>query len=114
MAIVSIPELDANDNVGMADVKIKAVINHVEIEVGPKPPVADNFMYDFKYNHALPTNEVLGTEIPADCDAQKEADAILARLSAVMGNGDAQGFTDMFLEYGEFQLNEHLSDMTDS
>lgn len=102
MAVVTVPNLGPNGEVGVADLKSKVVLDQVELEVGPEPPVADNFMYDFKYNHALPTNDILGTEIPADCDAQKEADAIVARLSEVLGKGDAQGFTDMFLEYGEF------------
>ncbi|KAF2014260.1 FAD/NAD(P)-binding domain-containing protein [Aaosphaeria arxii CBS 175.79] len=57
-------------------------------------------MYDFKYNHVLPTTSELGVEVPVDCDAQKEADNILSRLSKCMGEGDAQGFADMFLDYG--------------
>lgn len=101
MAVVTGPEIGVNACVDAADLKTKVVVNHVELEVDPKPPVSDDFMYDFKYNHALPTNEVLGTEIPHDCDALKEASSILACLSKVMGEGDSQGFTDLFLEYGE-------------
>ena len=89
------------DNVGLKD---QVAVSHVELDDPPKPPIADDFMYDFKYNHALPTTDVLGIEIPTDCDAQKEAEAIVARLSEVMGNGNAQSFTDMFLEYGKLPL----------
>jgi hypothetical protein len=59
-------------------------------------------MYDFKYNHPLPTTDVLGIDIPADCDAQLEAERIVNDLSNAMGNGNTQAFTDMFLEYGCF------------
>lgn len=84
-------------------VKNKLGVNSVKLEATAKPPVADDYMYDFKYNHdALPTSDILNIEIPADCDAQKEARIIVSRLSEVLGKGDAQGFTDLFLEYGEF------------
>ena len=73
-----------------------AIFDHDNV---PKP-VADDFMYDFKFNHPLPTTDILGVEIPANCDAQKEAESIVSRLSEVLGSGDAQGFTDLFLEYG--------------
>ncbi|CAG7915956.1 unnamed protein product [Penicillium olsonii] len=63
-------------------------------------PVADDFMYDFKYNHSLPTTDVLGIDIPADCDAQKEAEGILAHLSKATSSEDAQAFADLFLDYG--------------
>lgn len=64
-------------------------------------PVADDFMYDFKYNHALPTTDILGITIPVDCDAQKEADGIVARLSQATSKADAQAFGDLFLDYGK-------------
>ncbi|KAI1455145.1 FAD/NAD(P)-binding domain-containing protein [Annulohypoxylon moriforme] len=80
--------------------KGKVGVDHVELVATDKPPVADDYMYDFKYNHTLPTSDVLGIEVPIDCDAQKEAEAIVARLADVLGKGDAQGFADMFLEYG--------------
>ena len=66
----------------------------------PKP-VADDFMYDFKYNHSLPTTDGLGVDIPADCDAQKEAEGIVARLSTATSEGDAQAFAALFLDYGK-------------
>ncbi|OJJ56530.1 hypothetical protein ASPSYDRAFT_155937 [Aspergillus sydowii CBS 593.65] len=73
-----------------------AVFDHDNV---PKP-VADDFMYDFKYNHSLPTTDVLGVDIPADCDAQKEAEGIVARLSTATSEGDAQAFAALFLDYG--------------
>lgn len=94
--------------VDVADVKAKVVVDHVELEITPEPPVADNFMYDFKYNHALPTSNVLDIEIPLDCNAQKEAEAIVAGLSKAMSAGDAQAFTEMFLEYGEAFISAEL------
>ncbi len=83
---------------------LKAQVTVNEVDSTDKPPVADDFMYDFKYNHALPTSDALAVEIPADCDAQKSAEGIVARLSEVMGAGNAQAFTDLFLEYGKFCL----------
>lgn len=71
--------------------------NHDQV---PKP-VADDFMYDFKYNHDLPTTDILGVNIPTDCDAQKEAEGIVSRLSTITSEGDAQGFAGLFLDYGE-------------
>lgn len=65
------------------------------------PPVADDYMYDFKYNHPLPTTDVLGIEFPKDCDAQVEADGIVKRLSDALGSSDADAFTELFLEYGK-------------
>lgn len=86
------------------DLKAKVVTKHVEIEAHTPPkeekPVADNFMYDFQYNSPLPTSDVLGVEVPHDCDAEKEANAIVQRLAEVLSNGDAQSFTDLFLETG--------------
>lgn len=84
-----------------ADLKAKVVVDSVEVQIEPKPPLADNYMYDFAYNHALPTSRTLGIEIPADCNAPKEAASIVARLANVMGEGNAQGFADLFLDYGE-------------
>ncbi|CAI6088274.1 unnamed protein product [Clonostachys chloroleuca] len=86
------PYLNGNDPPAVGEDLIKSKLE--------KPPVADNYMYDFKYNHALPTSDVLGLEIPADCDAHKEAKAIIDQLAEVMGKGDAQGFANMFLDYG--------------
>lgn len=86
----------------MHDLKAKTVVKNVELEVTPKLPVADNFMYDFKYNHELPTVGRFGVvEIPESLDAQQEAKTIMTRLGEVLGTGDASGFADMFLEFGE-------------
>lgn len=74
-----------------------AVLNNYQ---APKP-VADDFMYDFKYNHSLPTTDILGVKIPANCDAQKEAEGIVARLSTATSEEDAQAFAALFLDYGE-------------
>ncbi|CAH0022328.1 unnamed protein product [Clonostachys rhizophaga] len=86
------PYLNGNEPPAVGEDLIKSKLEN--------PPVADDYMYDFKYNHALPTSDVLGLEIPADCDAHKEAKAIVDQLAEVMGKGDAQGFANMFLEYG--------------
>ncbi|RDK46679.1 flavin-containing monooxygenase [Aspergillus phoenicis ATCC 13157] len=90
--------LDSN-KANMTGFKAEVVVKELECP-SPKPPVDDNFMYDFKYNHVLPTSDVLGIETPMDCDAQREAEDIAARLSQAMGARDAQTFAEMFLPYG--------------
>lgn len=72
-------------------------LNHDQVQ----KPVADDFMYDFKYNHPLPTTDVLGIDIPADCDAQKEAECIAANLSKATSEEDPQAFAELFLDYGK-------------
>lgn len=114
MPPIAIHEPIVDKKFDIADLKAKVVFNHVEVKADPKPPLADDFMYDFKYNHVLPTSDVLAKEIPTDCDAKKEAEAIVERLSEIMGSGDAQAFTTMFLEYGECSLPTQSLKMTDS
>jgi hypothetical protein len=101
MGSIAVDEYALNRKVEVADLKPQVLVRQLEEEEA-KPPVADNFMYDFKYNHSLPTPDVLGIEIPANCDAPKEAEGIVARLSEALGAGDAQAFTDLFLDYGVF------------
>ena len=43
---------------------------------------------------------LLGLDIPADCNAKKEAQGIVDQLENVTKNGDAAAFADLFLEYG--------------
>lgn len=97
-----------DSDVDTIHVKSKVGVGQVKLEATAKPPVADGYMYDFKYNHELPTTNILGIEVPADCDAQKEAETIVSGLSEVLGRGDAQGFTDMFLEYSESRVLSNL------
>jgi len=87
-------------HVDVADLKAKVIAGHVEVVEDHKPPVADDFMYDFKYNHTLPTIDALGADVPKDVDAQIEAAALLQTLSQVLGQGDGPGFAELFLEYG--------------
>jgi hypothetical protein len=87
--------------IGLADIKSKVIVDHVELDVKPAPPVADDFMYDFKYNHPLPTSDVLGLAVPSDCDASKEAEALIAQLSRVMEDSDPEAFAELFLEHGK-------------
>jgi hypothetical protein len=93
-----IQESAGTDTVSKANLQSEsAVLNHDQV----LKPVADDFMYDFKYNHSLPTTDILGVKIPTDCDAQKEAEGIVARLSRATSEGDAQAFAGLFLDYGE-------------
>ncbi|KAL4970487.1 flavin-containing monooxygenase [Aspergillus stella-maris] len=98
--INSFPPANSHVEVDSKDLKAQVVVNELDTTTPDKSPVADDFMYDFKYNHALPTSDVLGVEVPTDCNAEKEAGSIVARLSEAMRGGDAQEFTNMFWDYG--------------
>lgn len=86
------------DSVSQATLRSEnVVLDHDQVH----KPVADDFMYDFKYNHSLPTTAVLGVKVPIDCDAQKEAESIVSCLSTATAEGDAQAFAGLFLDYGD-------------
>lgn len=87
----------ADDAIYMANSKPKSVVSNGN---GVSKPVADNFMYDFKYNHCLPTTDILGVDVPVGCDAQKEAEAIVVCLSGAMSTGNAKAFAGLFIDYG--------------
>jgi hypothetical protein len=99
MAPTALPEI--MPHVDVADLKAKMVGNNVELVEDHKPPVADDFMYDFKYNHSLPTIDSLGQDIPGDLDAKHEAERLARILENALSEGDAQAFADLFLDYGE-------------
>lgn len=84
----------------IADLKAKIINNVVEIEQEPSP-VADNYMYDLKYNHELPTHAYLGVSPPDNVDAQAVAEELVAGLAAAWTGQDPLRFTDLFLEHGE-------------
>jgi hypothetical protein len=94
----------------ISDLKSKIVNGHVELERDAPPPVADNFMYDFKYNHSLPTIESLGVEVSPDVNTNEVAESLAAELAGVWSSGNAAGFTDMFLDYGELRLLRCITD----
>ncbi|KAG5757840.1 hypothetical protein H9Q72_014020 [Fusarium xylarioides] len=90
-----------NNYVDANDTEVKAAVEHpVSVRVAECPPVSDDYMYDFKYNHRLPTTDVLGIEVPQDCDARAEAERIVHILADALGSGNAEVFANFFLEYG--------------
>lgn len=100
MSIITLQDPSVDHKVEKVDLKAKIIVDDVEIESTPAPPVADNFMYDFKYNHSLPTTDVLEIAVPDDCDARKEAETIVKSLQDAMSRSDAQAFASLFLDYG--------------
>lgn len=68
-------------------------------------PVADDFMYAFKYNAPLPTHDNAGvaTDFTQDeeKDARATADGFLERLEQVIQSRDATAFAGLFLDCGE-------------
>lgn len=102
MAPVALRDVAVDHDPTFTDLKSKVSVKHIEVESpSDNPPVADNYMYDFKYNHALPTTNVLGIGIPDDCDAQEEASLIVTALSDALADNNADSFAALFLEHGE-------------
>lgn len=97
MSPIAIPETQA---VELPDIKTKVVNHEVEVEITTKPPVDDNYMYDFRYNHALPTIDEFHHDIPTDIDADRTAQDFLDKLEIALGAEDAVAFADLFLEHG--------------
>ncbi|KAJ4398825.1 hypothetical protein N0V91_009876 [Didymella pomorum] len=104
MATVTYHEHAPASRVDLVDVKSKVVVDNVELEASPTPPVADDFMYDFKFNHPLPTPQSLGINIPAGCDSQQAAESIVSHLSKAMIAGDATAFGELFLEFDKLSF----------
>jgi hypothetical protein len=111
MAPTAVTETSAH--VDIADLKAKMVGDRIEVVEDHKPPVADNFMYDFKYNHALPTIDVLGQDIPAVVDPKYEAEELTRLLEQALSSGDAEAFTDLFLDYGKLNVVGAVYSLTD-
>lgn len=82
------------------NLEAKVVDGKVQVQHSPSP-LADDLMYDFKYNHSLPTHDALGVSIADDVDATKVAEDLVSQLSDILGNGRAQEFADLFIEYGQ-------------
>lgn len=101
--------IDSNASIDLLKEKVGA--SDLKLEATAKPPVADDFMYDFKYNHPLPTPKALGIEIPVDTDAQAEAEAIKSKLSEIFAQRDAKRFSELFLDCGAFLSRFFLSSL---
>lgn len=87
----------------------KVVDGKVKVQHSPSP-LADDYMYDFQYNHSLPTHDALGVAVADDVDATKVAESLVAQLSDILGSGKAQEFADLFIEYGQsFRPRARLS-----
>ncbi|KAH0359763.1 putative flavin-containing monooxygenase YUCCA3, partial [Aureobasidium melanogenum] len=100
-SVIAYDSETCGNDVDVAAVKAKAASKaRSSSSAHDPPPVADDYMYDFKYNHALPTTDVLGVVIPQDCNAQAEAETIVKQLSKALGSGNAEDFASLFLEHG--------------
>lgn len=84
----------------------KIVNGHIELEKETPAPVADDFMYDFKYNHHLPTIDSLGIDMPSNADPHEIAESLAAELSTAWSSGTGDRFAEMFLDYGEYLYSE--------
>lgn len=97
--------------VDVANLKVKTVNQHKEIEVespDEKDPVAPNFMYDFKYNTPLPTFDREGRDFPADTDAPAIVNEFVEnQLAPALQSGDGKAFAGLFFEKGKwpFKIN---------
>ncbi len=78
-----------------------------------KGPVADDYMYAFKYNFPLPTHgddsEVLDFIEDDETNRRAVAEKFLKQLEQVIQSRDSKAFADLFLysgEIDEFRENE--------
>lgn len=76
-----------------------------------KKPVADDYMYDFKYNFDLPTHE--NSDYIRDFTEEEErnvytiAKQYVEEISQVIQSKDSKAFADLFLDIGTF-VSSHL------
>lgn len=66
-----------------------------------RPPVPDNFMYDFDAVPELPTIDRLGIDIEQDAEASLITAEIVEKLEAACAKGDGEAFAALFLEEGK-------------
>ncbi|KAK5688070.1 hypothetical protein LTS10_000048 [Elasticomyces elasticus] len=99
-AIEYVKNHDHGTSIAALKLKQQELLNGASPHPREPPPVADNYMYDFRYNHPLPTFDKTGIEPPQDCDVAKEAQAVIQRLSEALENCDAEAFADLFIEHG--------------
>jgi hypothetical protein len=71
-----------------------------------KKPVADDFMYAFKYNFPLPTHDsgadVLDFTEDDETNKRDIAERFLKELEQVIQSRDSKAFADLFLDSGEY------------
>jgi hypothetical protein len=73
-----------------------------------KGPVADDYMYAFKYNFPLPTHadsddsNVLDFTDDDETDRRAISERFIKELEQVIQSRDSQAFADLFLYSGEF------------
>lgn len=70
-----------------------------------KKPVADNYLYDFKYNFPLPTHGKSGDILDFTEEESKNLQAIAEEyvkdLGQIIQRGDSSAFARLFLDIGE-------------
>lgn len=73
-----------------------------------KKPVADDYMYAFKYNFPLPTyndgTNVLDFTQKDESGLEAIALRVLKQMEQVIQSRDSQAFADMFLDCGKFRV----------
>lgn len=88
---------------------LKAQVATAHAAVNEKKPVADNFMYDFKYNAPLP---LLGVEA-IDVDEaifQSQVNVLVDKLSTSLKSQNAENFASLFLPNGMSDLLHLLTE----
>ena len=80
-----------------------------------KKPVADDYMYAFKYNFPLPTygdgKQILDFSRDDETEEVKIANRFLKELEQVIQSRDSKAFADLFLACGNFDdLNRSAHD----
>lgn len=78
-----------------------------------KKPVADDYMYAFKYNFPLPAHgkggDVLDFTPEEEADAGAIAGRFLKELEQVIESRDAEAFAGLFVDSGEMTVKPGVS-----
>ena len=86
---------------------LKARVAESHAAVNERKPVADDYMYDFKYNAPLPFLGKEATEVD-DASVQSRAEDLVQRLSEALKNKDAEAFSELFLPNGTCKDRLHM------
>jgi hypothetical protein len=81
---------------------LKARVADSHAAVNNRKPVADNYMYDFKYNAPLPFIGKEAIEVD-DSTVQTLSESFATDLCAALKNKDANAFSALFLPNGQYQ-----------
>jgi len=97
MSPIAIQDLSSASVDPTPSLKARVAASHAA--VNDQKPVADDYMYDFKYNAPLPFIGKEAIEVD-DSAVQTLSEAFATDLYAALKNNDAKAFSGLFLPNG--------------